>query len=190
MPVIDHFSLLAPIYERLIPLREPEKFIRIAALLVNGVILDAGGGTGRVAKAVKQYAQNTIVADLSLGMLRQIVPDFGLGAVNSQTEWLPFESETFEREIMIDALHHVIDHQQTADELWRVLKPGVRWIIGEPDVRKLIVKFVALGEKLALMRSHFIDPTAIAALFKDRAAQVKINQDGFNTWVVVDRLKT
>ena len=188
MPFIDHFDLLAPLYESFIPLHAPEKIIQIAALPIDGALLDVGGGTGRVAKALRHLSAQTIVADLSVGMLRQIEPGIGIEAVNSQSEYLPFESNAFERVFMIDALHHVIDQQRTVDELWRVLKPGGRLIIGEPDVRKFSVKLVALGEKLALMRSHFIEPYAIGELFRDPCAHVQIHEDGFNAWVLINRL--
>ncbi len=35
------------------------------------------------------------------------------------------------------------------------MKPGGRLLIEEPDIERLGAKFVAPGEKLALMRSHF-----------------------------------
>ena len=89
---------------------------------------------------------------------------------------------------MVDALHHVCDQEHTAAELWRALKPGGRLVIEEPDVRTGIVKLVALFEKLALMRSHFLSPPQIAALFEWDDAQVEIVTEGHTSWVVVDKL--
>ncbi len=57
---------------------------------------------------------------------------------------------------MVNALHHVCNQQETVNELWRTLQPGGRIVIEEPDVRTFAVKLFALGEKLALMRSHFL----------------------------------
>ena len=88
---------------------------------------------------------------------------------------------------MIDALHHVCDQQQTANELWRVLKPGGRIIIEEPDIHHWAVKLVALGEKLALMRSHFLDSEGIIALFNDYPGQKKSIQEGHNTWIIINK---
>ena len=59
---------------------------------------------------------------------------------------------------MVDALHHVIHQGQTAREMYRVLKPGGRIVIEEPDIRKFGVKLIAVAEKLLLMRSHFLSP--------------------------------
>jgi SAM-dependent methyltransferase len=189
MPILDHFSILAPYYERFIPLHNAEKLVAILGLPIAGAILDAGGGTGRVAKALQGLAGEIVVADFSLAMLRQAHGEDGLYAVNSSAERLPFRGQTFERVIMVDALHHVHDQAMTAKELWRVLKPGGRIIIEEPDVRKISVKLVALGEKIALMRSHFLAPPKIAGLFSFPGAVKQIARDGFNAWIIIEKQK-
>lgn len=188
MPIIDHFGLIAPFYDRVIPVRYAERIVQMCALPVEGVILDAGGGTGRVADVMKDYASKVVVSDLSMKMLLQAKKKDGLGLTCAHTETLPFPDGYFERIIMIDALHHVCDHSDTAREMWRVLKPGGRIIIEEPDIREFSVKLVALAEKVALMRSHFISPQKIASLFNFQNAGVSFEKDGFNAWVIVEKM--
>ena len=188
MPIFDHFGLMAPHYERYIPLRHPERIVSLTALPVDGALLDAGGGTGRVAHALAGLASPLIISDISMGMLRQAQQKNGLIAVCTLTEQLPYPSATFERVIMIDALHHVINQSSSAQELWRVVKPGGRIVIEEPDIRILAVKVVALAEKLALMRSHFISPPRIAGMFNYPLAKVQIELDGFNAWIIIDKM--
>ena len=84
---------------------------------------------------------------------------------------------------MVDALHHVIDQPSTADEMFRLLKPGGRIIIEEPDIRTFGVKLIALAEKLLLMRSHFLSPQQIAGLFKD----AQVHTEDSSAWVVVTK---
>jgi ubiquinone/menaquinone biosynthesis C-methylase UbiE len=187
MPLFDHFGILAPFYDRVIKLRTPERLIAFAALPVQGALLDAGGGTGRVSQALQGYASPLVVADLSLRMLRQTSIKNGLCPVGAHTEKLPFPDESFERVIMVDALHHVCDQKETTQELWRVLKPGGRLVIEEPDIRALSVKVVALLEKLALMRSHFLSPRKIVSLFSYPDARSRIEIEDNNAWVVVDK---
>jgi len=187
MPFLDHFGLLAPIYDRAIPLREAEKFIEKIGLPVNGAILDVGGGTGRVAAALRDKAGSTIVADLSFKMLTEAAAKGGLQLACSHSEYLPFPANFFDRVIMVDAMHHVCDHAETAAELWRVVVPGGRIVILEPDIRKTSVKLVALAEKIVLMRSHFISPPAINDLFLNQHKNAGIEMDGWNAWVTIDK---
>jgi demethylmenaquinone methyltransferase/2-methoxy-6-polyprenyl-1,4-benzoquinol methylase len=187
MPILDHFGILAPYYDRALPLNLSGSLINLINFPINGALLDAGGGTGRVAEALKPYISPIYVVDLSVKMLNQARMKNGLQLVNSPTERLPFPNNTFERVIMVDAFHHVFDQRLTADELWRVLKPGGRLIIEEPDIRNFSVKLIAVAEKMALMRSHFLDPNEIASLFPKSRSQMKIHCEGFNTWVMIEK---
>lgn len=188
MPIFDHFSFIAPFYDRAIPLKHVESLLEHAKLPATGYLLDAGGGTGRVAVALQGYVTQTIVADVSLGMLRQSAGKNGLKPLCTYSESLPFSADLFDRVIMVDALHHVYNQRDTTRELWRVLKPGGRLVIEEPDLRQISAKFVAIAEKLVLMRSHFLSPPAIASLFRYPNARVQVESQGFNAWIIVDKI--
>jgi len=187
MPILDHFSLVAPFYERVIRLSEISNFVRRAALPTNGWLLDAGGGTGRVSAALCKNVDHVVIADASFGMLLEAKSKTGLNPTMAVSEGLPFADNSFERIIMVDALHHMADQTLTTRELWRVLKPGGRIVIEEPDVRTLIIKFVAIAEKLALMRSHFLSPPQIEVLFAHDGAQTQIETESYNAWVLIDK---
>jgi demethylmenaquinone methyltransferase/2-methoxy-6-polyprenyl-1,4-benzoquinol methylase len=88
---------------------------------------------------------------------------------------------------MVDALHHVSDQFKTAEELWRILAPGGRIVIEEPDISSFRIKLVAIGEKLALMRSHFLAPTQIADLFHFANANVQMINEGTIAWIIVEK---
>jgi demethylmenaquinone methyltransferase/2-methoxy-6-polyprenyl-1,4-benzoquinol methylase len=89
---------------------------------------------------------------------------------------------------MVDALHHVSDQGQTVSELWRVLAPGGRLIIIEPDIHKFAIKLIAIGEKLLLMRSHFLPAERISALFANQNAQPQVIYDEFNVWICAEKI--
>jgi demethylmenaquinone methyltransferase/2-methoxy-6-polyprenyl-1,4-benzoquinol methylase len=183
--MFDHFDLLAPLYDRAIPFSRLDLMLRVVNLPVDGLLLDAGGGTGRVAIALKPYTRDVVVADVSAGMLSQ-TRQKRLTGIMTPSEKLPFSDGTFPRIIMVDALHHVINQRETIAELWRVLQPGGRLVIEEPDIRTLPVKFVAVVEKLALMRSHFLSPPEIVSYFPPEA-RVTVELESYNAWVVVEK---
>jgi ubiquinone/menaquinone biosynthesis C-methylase UbiE len=183
----DHFDWIAPVYKQVTRYDQLAHMLEYAALPSPGGLLDAGGGTGRVAGALLPHVGWAVVADLSLGMLRQAAEKDGLGAVRAPSEGLPFPDETFERVVMVDTLHHVVDQEQTVSELWRVLKPGGRIVIQEPDVRRWGVKLIAAAEKILLMRSRFLDPGQMAVLFDGREARVTLQEHGHTAWLLVDK---
>lgn len=187
---MDHFDLFAPFYDRLIKPGNQDKLISLARLPVEGLLLDAGGGTGRITQKLIDYAGGLVVADLSIEMLRQAYEKDGLQTICTPTELLPFPGDIFERVIMIDAFHHVCDHLRTVNELWRVLRPGGILVIQEPDVRTIPVKLVAVVEKLALMRSHFVSPPGIKSYFENLGGQVYIERERYNSWVVAEKIHT
>lgn len=181
----DHFGLIAPIYARLGDYARVDRMAQLADLPARGRLLDAGGGTGRVARALRDKTDQTILADVSLGMLRFATPTALLNPTAAVTESLPFADESFERVIIVDALHHVAEHRRTAAELWRVLKPEGRLVIEEPDIRTFGVVLIALVEKLLWMRSHFLKPEKIAKLFP--GARVDIHTEKGSAWVVIQK---
>lgn len=187
MPDLDHFGWLAPVYDRLIKPRQEDPLHQLAGLPVKGRLLDAGGGTGRIAQNLAHLTGEVVVADLSLKMLLEASRKAHLQVVNCHSECLPFGDHEFERIIMVDALHHVCDQAETAQELYRVLAPGGRLVIEEPDLRHWAVKLIAIGEKLALMRSHFLKPPQIAGLFAKTGAVVQQIQKGAIAYVLVDK---
>ncbi len=173
----DHFSFIAPVYARAGEYSGLQTMLRVAELPAKGSLLDVGGGTGRVARSLREQADQVVVADVSLGMLRFAASIPGLQAAASASERLPFPDDTFARVLIVDALHHVADHAQTAAELWRVLQPGGRIVIQEPDIRTFGVKLIALAEKLLLMRSHFLSPPQIVDLFPQAETEIYIEAE-------------
>jgi demethylmenaquinone methyltransferase/2-methoxy-6-polyprenyl-1,4-benzoquinol methylase len=186
MMPLDHFGFLAPFYDSVIKYSPSPRLNRIAALPTTGRLLDVGGGTGRVSQTLRGVAGQILVADLSTGMLRQAA-EKELETACAHSEHLPFPARTFDRVLMVDAFHHVGDQAGTARELWRVLKPGGRIVILEPDIRNLSVKLIALFEKATLMCSRFLPGTEIAALFSFAGGKVEIEREGYNVWIVIEK---
>jgi demethylmenaquinone methyltransferase/2-methoxy-6-polyprenyl-1,4-benzoquinol methylase len=139
-----------------------------------------------VAQALLGLADEVVVLDESAAMLQQAHLK-GLTVVQGRAERLPFADGAFARVLVVDAFHHLQDQRQATNELLRVLAPGGRIVIEEPNVERVVVRFVALAEKLALMRSHFCSPTAVVQLFESAGGRVRLERLGMSFWAVVER---
>lgn len=160
-------------------------------LPVKGTLLDAGGGTGRIAKLLRPLVSRVVVMDPSLAMLRQTGNLKALYPLCAATETLPFKPDTFERIVVVDALHHFQNQTVALLELWRVLKPGGRLLIEEPDIQHGLIKVVALMERAAGMRSHFHSRHWIADVFARH--QIAAQSQKASTWsfyLMVDKPAT
>jgi demethylmenaquinone methyltransferase/2-methoxy-6-polyprenyl-1,4-benzoquinol methylase len=187
MPSNKHFDILAPHYDRLSAGLVDSRLFRLVDLPPGGRLLDAGGGTGRKSSPFTSIAAQIVVADVSMGMLKEAGGKPGIQAIKAPAEALPFPSDHFDRVLMVDALHHVYDQARAAQELWRVTRLGGRIVIEEPDIRRRAVKLIAFFERIALMRSRFLSPGEIEALFTNNQAVIRTEVEGPNAWIIVDK---
>ncbi len=186
MPAFDHFGFLAPIYERVISPPDPQILKRLLAPKFEFCLLDTGGGTGRVAQHFRGLFRKVIVMDVSLGMLRQAQLKRDLDVCQGSVLRLPFEEGTFERVVAVDSFHHFPDQGAAARELVRVLKPGGRLVIEEPNIEHFRVKLIALGEWVTLMGSHFYEPRELVNVFSPFDVTVEVQENSsFNYWAVI-----
>jgi demethylmenaquinone methyltransferase/2-methoxy-6-polyprenyl-1,4-benzoquinol methylase len=150
-------------------------------------VLDVGGGTGRVIELFKPITRQAVVADSARNMLKQAI-EKGIDCVETLSERLPFAEGTFDRIVLVDALHHVIDQQQTLNEMWRLLAPGGKIIIEEGDINHWMVKLVSWGEKLLLMRSHFISPEQIVSMCRfNPTVKIEIVREKVMAWIIISK---
>jgi ubiquinone/menaquinone biosynthesis C-methylase UbiE len=186
--MIDHFGLLAPLYDLLIPPPNPAALRSHLCLPAAGRLLDAGGGTGRASSPLRHLIDEVVINDASHAMLKQARSKNKLQPAQAQVERLPFADESFDRVLVVDALHHFRHQREAIGDLLRVLKPGGRLVIEEFDLQRRLVKLVAFGEKLALMRSHFLSPEQIRDMVAAYGVSAQIEVDGFiTTWIIVDK---
>jgi len=185
---MDHFDLLAPIYDRLIAPPSEEYLSQFAALPVEGPVLDVGGGTGRIAAGLKDQTSSMVLLDRSRKMLQEAGNKADFHRITGSSDQLPFNSDSFERVLVVDAYHHFSNQSTCLQELWRVVSPGGRLVIEEPDIDHFAVKLVALAEKLTLFTSHFERPEKIGAALETLGASIEIHRRDHNAWVVAEKL--
>ncbi len=184
---MDIFHWIAPFYDRVFRFLDPTQLSTLLELEPGQQLLDVGGGTGRVTSALVEHADHACLVDVSWGMLAEAQLK-GLHTCQGAAEYLPFSERAFDRILIVDAFHHFQNWPQAASELLRVLRPGGRIVIEEPDIRHSVVKFIALGERLLLMRSRFYAPDDLAQLFLAEGGRVRLYEgQGAVYWAVVEK---
>ena len=186
--MIHHFDRLARVYDRFAGQPNLTVLEDLIGLPIEGRLLDTGGGTGRVSYPFLSRAGGVVVADASLPMLRAAEKKGPFLLVRSLAESLPFCDGSFERILVVDALHHFQDAHKSIGELSRVLGQGGRLVIEEPDLRRWPVKVVALAEKLWLMKSRFFSPPSILDMLGQCGLSARIAaSDRFRVWIAAEK---
>jgi demethylmenaquinone methyltransferase/2-methoxy-6-polyprenyl-1,4-benzoquinol methylase len=169
-PRYGHFNWIAPIYDGVFGRAHHDALLAHLSAESGQWVLDIGGGTGRVAGALADLGARVVVVDPSPPMLAR-ARGRGLPAARALAEGLPFADDSVDRAFVVDAFHHFADQPMAARELVRVLRPGGRLVIEEPDIRRMSVKGIAVAERLALMQSRFRSPRDLQLLFAAAGAR-------------------
>ncbi|MCR4438240.1 MAG: methyltransferase domain-containing protein [bacterium] len=185
---MDFFSIVAPVYDRLIPVADLEALRRHLRLPCAGLLLDVGGGTGRISHGFAGYVGGAVVVDRSLAMVRRVPRGRRVWAVVADAARLPFRPATFARVLAVDALHHFAAQELAINELAAVLGGGGRLVIEEPDISRLAIKCLAVGERLLGMRSGFLPGEKLASLLSSQGLDVTVVRGrSFVVWVNGDK---
>ena len=185
--MLDHFDIIASFYDRVIGPPDTTRLRRLLKLPAGGWLLDAGGGTGRVSNHFRTSVKGLVVSDLSHRMLAK-AREKGIRPVQAHAEKLPFADGFFDRVLVVDALHHFCSRQESISDLLRVLKPGGRLVIEEPDFTHTGVKVLALIEKMLFMRSHFHSPEKIQSMIGAKNVSTYIERDDrYTAWIIADK---
>jgi demethylmenaquinone methyltransferase/2-methoxy-6-polyprenyl-1,4-benzoquinol methylase len=186
--MFDHFDFIAPWYDRIVRLAVSARLTEALKLPIDGTLLDAGGGTGRSSFHLRPLVGHLVICDFSLPMLRQAKAKGGMALAQARAEELPFRDSAFDRVMVVDALHHFFDQPAAIREFIRVLKPGGRLVIEEPDRRRWIIKMLAVAERTVLMRSRIHPMTDIVDMIAAEGFSAQIESGNrFTSWVIADK---
>jgi demethylmenaquinone methyltransferase/2-methoxy-6-polyprenyl-1,4-benzoquinol methylase len=159
------FHCLAPFYDHLIRKPQVDRLKKLLDLPPNGIIVDAGGGTGRVSKHLKDITANVCVCDINRSMLKQTQRRKNLLPLQADAANLPFPANSIDAILIVDALHHFTNPEKAVLEILRVLKPGGRLLIEEQDIERIPIKVVQFSERRLGLQSRFLTLKEILALF-------------------------
>ncbi|WP_256403359.1 class I SAM-dependent methyltransferase [Halorubrum salinum] len=176
---VRFFDRLAPLYDLAMPPADGEA---LAAGLAHGTrpidrLLDVGGGSGRAAAALS--GPDICVVDASREMLARARDRRGLSAAVGDAGRLPVRDASVDAITIVDAFHHLPDHDAAIDEAARVLAPGGVVVIREFDPTHPLGRGLAAAERAVGMASRFRAPSDLADRLADAGLDPRIVDRGF-----------
>lgn len=143
-----------PIYKKLSSLRSKALASKVTAYLDdNTTIMDFGCGNMYTAKEIIRLKPGVkivgidIVEDQNLDLIKG---EPALSFVQSSSQILPFEDETFDHVLALACLHHTDEPEKYVGELKRVIKPDGTIIIAEEMHTSLLDKWYISGSDYLL----------------------------------------
>jgi SAM-dependent methyltransferase len=113
-----------------------DAFEHYTTLLPGSLVVDLGCGSGRFTALLCEKGYKAEGLDLSphlLARARQAYP--AIRFTQGDVEALPFPDQTFDGVLMSALVHHLPDPTLCAREVYRILKPGGRFLAFDPNRR-------------------------------------------------------
>ncbi len=130
-------------------------FVGVVKTLVcpSDRVLDFGCGPGSFLLCTAPLCREVVGVDISeefVGRARQAIAESGVTngqVLHTEPLHLPFVDGCFDVLLMVDVIHHLEDIHPTVQEAFRVLKPGGRAIIFEPNKLNPVVYLLHLFDR-------------------------------------------
>jgi len=174
---VPYFDRFAPLYDLAMPAADRADLDPALGLADRPVerVLDLGGGTGRVARAL---GGDAVVADASRGMLAE-AREAGLAAVQTDVRRLAVADESVDAVAIVDALHHFPARSTAIAEATRALRPGGVLVVRDFDPSTLRGRLLVAGEHLVGMGSRFDTADECARRLGEAGLDARIVDTGF-----------
>jgi ubiquinone/menaquinone biosynthesis C-methylase UbiE len=129
--------------------------------------LEVGCGTGQFGKAFARHGAWMVGVDHSAAMLEVAAKNSKgrLALCHAEGERLPFAAHSFEAVLAVTVLEFVTNPQEMLTEMWRVLQPGGRMLLGVLNSWSLWALERRLRRvKAPYAQAHFYSPPELVRL--------------------------
>lgn len=139
----------------LLKLNQEKEIKDVLKLKGNEIILDIGGGTGRLAKYLSNSCQKIYVLDESIGMLSKVKKSKTVVPVHGDALGTKFQNSSMDVVILSDVLHHIKNHTKLIEEISRVLKKNGNLVLLDFEKNHMKVRLLRAFEHLLFGKLYF-----------------------------------
>jgi 2-polyprenyl-3-methyl-5-hydroxy-6-metoxy-1,4-benzoquinol methylase len=120
-------------------LQQSDELFRGFKLNSDDVLLDVGAGAGAVSHFAAQRQCKVTYTDIDSDAIDQLKQRFSIDGfgdnttgVVSDSDPLPFDSCSYNKIVCLEVLEHTVNPQSCMNELFRVGKPGAKYLLSVP----------------------------------------------------------
>ena len=180
------FNRVANFYDKFVGSFDLEEINEYLPLKSDALLLDLGGGTGRIAYQLAKYVNECFILDLSFEMLQQSKKNsHNIPLLQAGSEKAPIKSNSINQIFLNDSLHHIQKQQETLEECYRMLKPGGELIIREFDKKHFWNIFLTIGEALLRFKSKFVSPEQLSEMCQSIGFKTKYVRPTKKTFILI-----
>lgn len=174
------FQLAAPFYDLLMGVLGQKtmlkRFIEGLSFQEGEILLDVGGGTGRLLELLPPYL-HVVVLDSSWRMLERVktrrTSFLSCQSIEGVAEDLPFLEDSFDYVLCADSLHHFHNVQGSIEEMVRVLHGDGTLRILEFNPLHFFTLCIAFFERRVGEPAHFYRPEELMELLRGEGCWVE-----------------
>lgn len=181
------FDVIAPVYEWL-PINAKRTFKKIEEIgnfSVSDVVVDVGGGTGRIAQFLVGKVKSITVIDSSCKMIEECKKHSGVTCVVADGEKMPIKSGSADKIILVDAFHHISNQSAAITEIKRILRKNGKVIIEEFNPLTFGGKAIVIFEKILRLGSNFYKPLLLVDIFQRSGFKVALSDEKKKSYYIV-----
>ncbi|TFF84822.1 methyltransferase domain-containing protein [Candidatus Heimdallarchaeota archaeon] len=180
------FDKIANFYDRIVGPFNLEEILDYFSLEPNGLLIDLGGGTGRVAKQLVQHVSECLILDSSYDMLRQATDlSERIILLDSLAEQIPIQTGSIKQIFLNDSLHHIQKQKETLAECYRILASGGELIIREFDRIYFWNVFLIIMEFFLCFKSTFLTPKELSSMCQQLGFSTSIIRPTKATYIMI-----
>jgi len=190
MKEIKDFDKVYKYYDKFMSIFKLYKLeeIKVAANLEGDeVVVDIGGGTGRLAQYISNSCSTVYVLDESDKMLLKVKHSENLISINGNALKAPFEDKSIDTVIMSDVFHHIKEQEELIVEINRMLKHDGKIIILDFNKKHIKTRLLRAFEFILFEKLYFRTKDEIQVLLEKYFYISKVYDKGYYFIVVGDK---